>query len=165
MLRVAGFEKESFVDGVGIRYAIFTQGCAHNCLGCHNPTTHDFNGGFLIDTDSIVEDIKKLDMLDGITLSGGDPFYQPEECLKILKRIKSETNLNVWCYTGFTFDEIISGSESRKAMLEYIDVLVDGKFTLEQKSLSLNFRGSRNQRLIDVQDSLKFEKVILLNKN
>lgn len=160
-MRVAGFVKESIVDGVGIRYVIFTQGCRHNCKGCHNKHTHDFNGGYSVDVEDIVEDIKKYKYLDGVTLSGGDPFYQAKECCKLLKILKNELNINIWCYTGFTYEELMGIKDKYiLRMLKHIDVLVDGRYIESLRDLNLRFRGSRNQRLIDVRDSLERKSVV-----
>jgi anaerobic ribonucleoside-triphosphate reductase activating protein len=154
-IRIAGIVNESIVDGPGIRYTIFVQGCAHKCKGCQNPQTHDFNGGKLVKIDDIINDIKQYKYIDGITLSGGDPFSQPKQCAKLLKLIKEETGLNVWCYTGFTFEELMRmQSDDIKEMLENIDVLVDGRYVEELSSLELRFRGSSNQRIIDIPKTL-----------
>lgn len=158
----AWLQNDSIVDGEGIRTVIWTQGCPHNCLGCHNPTTHDFSGGFLVDIDEVVEEIKNLQGQDGITLSGGDPFCQSEACIELCKAAH-EVGMNVWCYTGFTYEAILRNKKHRE-LLNYIDVLVDGKFILEEKSYDLYFRGSRNQRIIDVSESLKKERVVLVEK-
>ena len=158
----ADLQPDSIVDGEGIRTVIWTQGCPHNCKGCHNPGTHDFNGGFLEDVDEVIEELKKIEGQDGITLSGGDPMCQSEACLEICKAAK-ELGLNVWCYTGFTYEKILNNPK-QKALLQYIDVLVDGKFVLEEKSLDIYFRGSRNQRIIDVKKSLEEEKVVWVSK-
>ena len=160
-IRIAGIVDESYVDGVGIRYTIFTQGCGHKCKGCQNQGTWDFNGGELKDIDDIINEVKLDPLLDGITLSGGDPLYQIDECTKLAKRVKTETDLNIWCYTGFTFEEILEDKEKSR-ILQYIDVLVDGKFQLENKSLDLLFKGSSNQRIIDIQKSLNENRVALL---
>lgn len=158
----ADLQPDSIVDGEGIRTVVWTQGCPHNCKGCHNPTTHDFNGGFLVDVKDVIEELKKIKNQDGITLSGGDPLCQSEACIEICKAAK-EMGLNVWCYTGFTYETIINNPKQRE-LLKYIDVLVDGKFILEEKSLDIYFRGSRNQRIIDVAASLEKEKVVLVEK-
>lgn len=158
---------DSVVDGLGIRTVLWTQGCSHNCLGCHNPCTHDFNGGFLRDIESVKEDIACLEFQDGITFSGGDPFFQAEQCAILAEYTKS-LGMDVWCYTGFTFEKLLEMSKSNLCIinfLENIDVLVDGKFELEKRDLSLEFRGSSNQRIIDVKKSLKENKVIELELN
>lgn len=159
-------QSDSIVDGEGIRCVIWTQGCSHNCKGCHNPQTHDFNKGFEIDTEEIKEKLSKIEAQDGITLSGGDPFFQPEACLDIAHYCK-ENKLNVWCYSGFTFEELNSMSKTNphiKGLLNNIDVLVDGKFEEENKSLNLYFKGSSNQRILDLPESLKQNKAIEIPK-
>lgn len=151
-IRVAGIVKESVVDGPGIRYVIFAQGCKHGCKGCHNPETHDFNGGKLLNADLIVEDIVRNKNIDGVTFSGGDPFFQPEEFCYISKKLK-EKGINVIAYTGFTFEDIFRDSR-RSKLLKNIDTLIDGSFLLEKKTYKLPFRGSSNQRIINVKQSL-----------
>lgn len=152
-IRIAGLVNDSIVDGPGFRYAIFTQGCPHNCPGCHNPETHSFTGGKCVDTREIIENFRKNPLLDGITLTGGDPFCQPAPCAE-LARAAHESNLTVWAYSGYLFEEILADPAMR-ALLEEVDVLVDGPFLLAQRTLSLRFRGSKNQRLIDVRRSLE----------
>ena len=159
-IRIAGIVNDSIVDGPGFRLAVFTQGCIHACPGCHNPKTHDFNGGYDIDTDAIVLQAKENILLDGVTLSGGEPFCQSEACAEIAKGAK-KLGLNVWCYTGYTYEELLEGDESWLSLLKNIDVLVDGRFEIEKKTLSCRFRGSSNQRLIDVQASLAKGEAVL----
>jgi anaerobic ribonucleoside-triphosphate reductase activating protein len=157
---------DSIVDGEGIRTVIWTQGCPHNCMGCHNPETHDFNGGFLMDIEDIKKELDNLQYQDGITLSGGDPFAQPEACYEIAKYAKS-IGLNVWCYTGFTYELLLMMATKKDKylkLLQNIDVLIDGKFMIELRSLSTKFRGSSNQRVIDVQSSLESGEVVLVSK-
>lgn len=157
-------QSDSIVDGPGIRCVIWTQGCSHHCPGCHNPETHDFNGGYEIDTKTIKEQLSTLTYQDGITLSGGDPFFQPDACTEIALYCKKR-NWNVWCYTGYTFEELLALSKTKleiKNFLESIDVLVDGKFKLEKKSLNLYFRGSTNQRILNLPESLTKQKAILI---
>lgn len=162
MLRIAGIEKESITDGVGVRYTVFTQGCKHKCLGCHNPETHDINGGYDIAIDEIIEDLKSNPLLDGITLSGGDPFFQAKECTELLVRIRKELkHLNVWAYSGFTFEQLLRNKDMRE-MLDLVDVLVDGRFVLKRRTLESRFKGSENQRIIDVRKSLENNKVICI---
>lgn len=156
----ADLQPDSIVDGEGIRTVVWTQGCPHNCKGCHNPGTHDFDGGYLVDVDEVIEELKNIDGQDGITLSGGDPVCQSDACIVICKAAHA-MGLNVWCYTGFTYESMLLNPKHRK-LLEEIDVLVDGKFILEEKSLDIYFRGSRNQRIIDVAKSLAEEKVVLV---
>ena len=155
-------QPDSIVDGPGIRTVIWTQGCSHNCKGCQNPTTHDFKGGFSVGVEEVTKELDTLLGQQGITFSGGDPMFQPKACVQIAKHAK-EKGLNIWCYTGFTYEEVLKSKEMTN-FLKYIDVLVDGKFELNEFSLNLDFRGSRNQRIIDVQKSLKEEKIILIDK-
>ncbi len=157
---------DSIVDGEGLRTVIWTQGCSHNCPGCHNPETHDFNAGFSIDIDKLKEEIMSLEYQDGITFSGGDPFFQAEACAILAKFIKA-LNLNIWCYTGFKFEKLLELSKSNKYIKEFlnnIDVLVDGPFILEQRSLNLKYKGSLNQRIIDVQESFKKNEIVIIEK-
>ncbi len=156
-------EIDSIVDGEGIRTVIWTQGCLHNCKGCHNPETHSFTDGFLLDTQKIIDELDNLKGQSGITFSGGDPMYQPKACAIIAKHAK-EIGLNVWCYTGYIYETLLEMAKKDKEymnFLKYIDVLVDGPFILKEKSFDVKFRGSKNQRIIDVVKSLKEEKTIL----
>lgn len=162
----APLQSDSIVDGEGIRTVIWTQGCSHNCKGCHNPETHDFNGGTLINIDDIKKQLSELQLQDGITLSGGDPFMQPDSCLEIAI-YAHQIGLNVWCYTGYTFEQLKILSKMKPIimdLLKEIDVLIDGKFILEEKSFDVKFRGSKNQRIIDVKKSLNNNEVTLLKK-
>lgn len=160
----APLQTDSVVDGDGIRTVIWTQGCPHNCKGCHNPITHSFDGGYIEDTDNIIKQLNNLRYQDGITLSGGDPFMQPEACLEIAKYAK-KIGMSIWCYTGFTFEQLkLSKNKYTLELLKYIDILVDGKFILEEKSLDLKYRGSKNQRIIDVKKSLYNNEIVLEKK-
>ena len=161
-LRIAGVVNESIVDGKGIRYTIFVQGCPHHCEGCHNPQTHDFSGGNEITIQQLLKDIQKDPLLSGVTFSGGEPFCQPEALAALGKEIKT-LGLDITIYSGYTFEELWLMSEKNKAireLLEIADILIDGKFILEQKSLMLKFRGSKNQRIIDVPKSRTAGKAI-----
>lgn len=152
-IRVAGIVKESIVDGPGIRYVVFTQGCKHNCPGCHNPETHSFEGGSMMDVETILQQIKENPLLDGITLSGGEPFEQAEELVELAKKVK-EMKLSVIIYTGYTYEQIIENSENRPGwgrLLEHTDILVDGPFIKEFADPLLSFRGSSNQRMINLK--------------
>ncbi len=160
-IRIAGLTSDSIVDGKGFRFVIFTQGCLHHCKGCHNPETWAMDGGNLMDISEIESMIARNGLLDGITFSGGDPFYQPEACAKIAKWAK-ERGLNIWAYTGFLYEELLNMPEV-KEFLDLVDVLVDGPFTLEEKSLLLNFRGSKNQRVIDLNETRKTGEIVLLD--
>ncbi len=155
-IRISGIINESIVDGPGIRMVIFAQGCRHNCKGCHNPQTHSFDGGELIEIDEIVEKIRKNPLLDGVTFSGGEPFEQADAFAALAKKIK-ELGLNVMVYSGYTFEQLIQNSNDRKGWMELLNnakILVDGPFILEQKDLLLKFRGSSNQRIINIEKSL-----------
>ncbi len=158
----SNLQSDSIVDGEGIRTIIWTQGCPHHCPGCHNPETHSFDGGKLVEVEEIKKEISGLLGQDGITISGGEPFSQIEPCLEIAKFAKS-LNLNVWCYTGYTFEELLKMPKAIE-FLKYVDVLIDGKFMMSEKSLSLKFRGSRNQRIINVKRSLREKKVCTIRK-
>lgn len=155
-------QSDSIVDGEGIRTVVWTQGCPHHCPFCHNPQTHDFKGGKLFEIEEIKEEIKNLKGQDGITLSGGDPMVQPLECLELAKYAHS-LGMNVWCYTGYLFEDVLK-NEKMKKLLEEIDVLVDGEFLIDEFSMDLYYRGSRNQRVIDVKKSLEYGEVVLIEK-
>ncbi len=163
LIRLAGLVPESYVDGPGIRFTVFVQGCPHHCKGCHNPETHDFNGGRLADVDKIFGKIIRDPLIKGVTFSGGEPFCQPEP-LNYLAGMLKEKGYHVMSYSGYTFEELLKMSEENsdiKGLLEKLDILVDGRFELSQRSLELKFKGSRNQRLIDVPKSLKEGRVVL----
>lgn len=158
-IQIAGLVNDSIVDGTGMRYTIFTQGCPHHCAGCHNPQTHDFDGGKSIETDEIVEKFRKNPLLDGITLSGGEPFCQSAACLELAKAAHA-AGLNVWIYSGYTYETLLNGENSWKYLLDEADVLVDGPFLQEKRTLDCRFRGSSNQRLIDLHLSKKEGRLI-----
>lgn len=163
-VRLAGIAYESLVNGPGMRRVYFAQGCRHNCEGCFNKDTHDFNGGELKDMDELIDDAVGNPMLKGITFSGGDPLEQAESFLYMAKAFK-KAGLNIWCYTGYTFESLLEKMENDnevRELLENIDVLVDGKFQLDKKADGLRFRGSSNQRIIDVKESLLRDKISIL---
>ncbi len=166
-IRLAAYlEPDSIVNGEGIRTVIWTQGCPHHCKGCHNPETHDIKGGALVDLEEVYDIIDTLEAQDGITFSGGDPFMQPKECAQIAKYAKQK-GYNIWCYTGFTFEELLKMGTQNKHIIEFlkeIDTLVDGKFEINKKSYNMKFAGSTNQRIIDVPKSLKEQKAVLVEK-
>ncbi len=163
MLRICGIEKESIVDGCGIRYVIFAQGCPHNCLGCHNPQSHSFDIGIDMTIDDIVIDVKRNPLLKGVTFSGGEPFEQAESFLKLAKAI-GDSNLDIWCFTGYTIEEILASKDCYKIeLLNNIDVLVDGRFEKELRTIEKPFVGSSNQRIIDVKRSNK-EALVFWNE-
>ena len=162
-IRVASdLQPDSIVDGEGIRTVLWTQGCSHHCKGCHNPETWSFDAGINVDVELVKKELSKIKGQDGITLSGGDPWFQIDACLEIAKFAK-EKGLNVWAYTGFLFEDLLNNEKMRN-LLNYIDVLVDGPFILKERSLNIDFRGSRNQRIIDVKASLEAQKPILIEK-
>ena len=159
-------QQNSIVDGEGLRIVVWAQGCAHNCKGCHNPETHDFNKGQKRELEDVKQEIASIKGHDGITLSGGDPLFQPKQFAEIAKFAKS-INLNVWCYTGFEFEQLqklAQSNEDVKNLLNNIDVLVDGKFKLEERSLNLWFKGSRNQRVLDLKKSLELGFAVEIEK-
>jgi anaerobic ribonucleoside-triphosphate reductase activating protein len=162
----ADLQSDSIVDGPGLRTVIWTQGCGHHCKGCQNPQTWDFNGGGEVPIDMVLEAIDELEYQAGITFSGGDPMYQIEAFIELAKYVH-ECNMNVWVYTGFTYEELIKlGKKDKKYLdvLKEIDILVDGPFVNSLKSFAVKFRGSSNQRIINVPESLKKNKVILEEK-
>ena len=160
-ISLSGVTGDSIVDGPGLRLTIFTQGCLHHCPGCHNPQTHDPEGGSWADTEDILAAAAENPLLDGITLSGGDPFMQPVPCLALAEGAH-KIGLNVWTYTGYTWEALLEENDAEKlALLKETEVLVDGPFLLAERSLELRFCGSRNQRLIDVKKSLAEGKVVL----
>ena len=164
-IRIAGIVRESIVDGPGLRTAVFAQGCSHHCLGCHNPQTWDFNAGQLIEVDRVVEEIKKIKLITGVTLSGGEPFEQAEGFAELAEKVKV-LGLSVITFTGYTFEEILA-QKNKPAWLSLLrksDLLVDGPFKEELKDLSLAFRGSKNQRIIEVKKSIELKEVVLFEE-
>lgn len=165
MINIAGIEAESVVDGEGWRFAIFTQGCKHHCKNCHNPQTWDMCGGTQMSIDGLVDTIeeafKENILMDGVTLTGGDPLYQPDVTFSLCKKLK-DLDINIWLYTGFTYEEITK-DEKLMSIMKYIDVLVDGPFIESLKSLELEYRGSSNQRILDMKKTLESGKPEQLN--
>lgn len=162
-LRIAGIVEESIVDGPGIRFVVFTQGCKHNCPGCHNPHTHSFDGGEIVEIDSIIDSIKENPLLSGVTLSGGEPFEQAKALAELSKKIK-ELGYNIISYTGYTYEYIIENSSEASGwmdLLKEIDILIDGRFEIEKKSLNLRYKGSSNQRIIDVKKTMASESIVI----
>lgn len=155
IIRISGVVQDSIVDGPGLRLTVFTQGCPHRCPGCHNPHTHDFEGGYDEHIDVLAEKMRRNPLLDGLTLSGGEPFAQAGAAAQLAKRAH-ELGLSVWTYSGYTFEQLLQMQDAHvRALLGETDVLVDGPFILEQRSLELKFRGSANQRILDMKKSLK----------
>ena len=163
MLRLFGEVKESITDGPGLRYTLFTQGCPHYCPGCHNPESHSFTDGYLVKEETVIAEILKNPLLDGITLSGGEPFMQAVELTQIAAAAK-ERGLSVIVFSGYTFEELTDLAKERKGyrtLLENTDILIDGRFDISKKSMDLRFRGSTNQRSIDVPLSLQTGSIVL----
>ena len=162
-IRIAGVVRESIVDGPGLRFTVFCQGCPHHCEGCHNMATHDFSGGYDCEISRILEAIDENPLLDGVTFSGGEPMCQPEAFYNLAVQVK-ERGLNIVTYTGFTYEELITMGESNigvKKLMDLTDILVDGRFVLEERDLTLPFRGSTNQRLIDMNLTRELGKLTL----
>ena len=160
-LRIAGTINDSVVDGDGYRFTIFTQGCPHHCHGCHNPETWDPVGGKDADTEELMAEIKANPLLEGVTFSGGEPFRQPAPLAQLAREAHAQ-GLDVWSYTGYVLDELIAMHDPDvDALLNEIDVLVDGPFVLAGRDLTLRFRGSRNQRVIDMNATRERGEVVL----
>lgn len=154
-VRLAGIIENSLNNGIGIRKVIFAQGCKHNCPGCFNPHTHCMNGGELFDIQEIADKCNEDYFIDGVTFSGGDPFEQPKAFSELAKLI----NVNIWCFTGYTFETLLSMPD-KLCLLNEIDVLVDGRFDINKTEGEHKYRGSSNQRIIDVKESFKQNKVV-----
>lgn len=164
-IRLSGIAYESLVNGPGIRRVFFSQGCKHNCKGCFNSDTHDFNGGENRNMDELIESVLDNPMIKGVTFSGGDPLEQAEKFAYMAKAFKNN-NLNIWCYTGYTYEYIREHKDENNGwneLLNNIDVLVDGKFEEENMQEGLKFRGSTNQRIIDIKESLNHGKIVTLD--
>lgn len=162
-LRLAGVIRESIVDGPGWRFVVFVQGCPHHCKNCQNPGTWDFDGGYETTVENILNAVKEDKLLTGVTLSGGEPFTQAKELTVLAKKVR-EAGLDVMSFSGYTFEELVNGATVDNgwlSLLSELSLLVDGRFIEEQKSLELKFRGSRNQRIIDVRESLKAGHAVL----
>ena len=159
MLNLSGIVSDSIVDGPGIRTTVFCQGCPHHCPGCHNPETWDFGCGTPMEEETILEIVRSNPLCRGVTFSGGEPFAQSKGFAKLAGLLK-ENGYEVASYTGYTFEELLEGSQEQKMLLGSIDILIDGPFLLEEKSLEIAFRGSRNQRILDVPKSLAAGKAV-----
>lgn len=160
-LRLAGIIKESVVDGPGLRFVVFAQGCNHHCKNCHNQETWDPQRGYEISIDELLEQIKGVKLIKGVTLSGGDPFLQAEPFALLAKKIK-EQGLDVMTYTGYTYEELLDMANKDNGVKELLaasDILVDGPYIDAKRDISLAFRGSKNQRLIDLKESMKTGEV------
>lgn len=153
MLNLSGIVSDSIVDGPGIRTTVFCQGCPHHCPGCHNPETWPFGCGTDMDEETIVEIVRSNPLCRGVTFSGGEPFAQAAGYAKLARLLK-DAGYEVAAYSGYTFEQLLSGTPDQRELLKAIDVLIDGPFLMEEKSLELSFRGSRNQRILNVPKSL-----------
>ncbi len=159
MLSVLDIIEDTMVDGPGFRTAVYSAGCVNRCKGCHNPQSWDINNGTMMTTADIMEIINK-DSFANVSFSGGDPMYQVDGFVELAQEIRKQTNKTIWCWTGYRYEMLIRMEKQRK-LLELIDVLVDGPFIESKKDSDLLFRGSKNQRLIDVKKSIKQGKVVL----
>lgn len=159
MLNLSGIVQDSIVDGPGIRTTIFCQGCPHHCPGCHNPETWDFGCGTDVPVEDLVDVVRSNPLCRGVTFSGGEPFAQAAGFAKLAQLLK-ERGYEVASYSGYTFEELLNGSDDQKELLASIDILIDGPFLLAQKSLEVPFRGSRNQRILDVKKSLAESRAV-----
>ena len=159
MLNLSGIVQDSIVDGPGIRTTIFCQGCPHHCPGCHNPETWDFGCGTDVPVEDLVDVVRSNPLCRGVTFSGGEPFAQAAGFAKLAQLLK-ERGYEVASYSGYTFEELLNGSDDQKELLASIDILIDGPFLLAQKSLEVPFRGSRNQRILDVKKRLAESRAV-----
>lgn len=159
MLNLSGIVQDSIVDGPGIRTTIFSQGCPHHCPGCHNPETWDFGCGTDMPVETLVEIVRENPLCRGVTFSGGEPFAQAEGFAKLARLLKDK-GYEVASYSGYTFEELLEGTDAEKELLRSIDILIDGPFLMAEKSLELSFRGSRNQRILDVPASLAAHQAV-----
>lgn len=163
-LKLAGVIRESIVDGPGIRFVVFAQGCPHQCIGCHNPQSWSFDGGFVAQPEQIIEEMLKNPLVKGLTISGGEPFCQSAAMARLAQAARQK-GFDVITYTGFTFEELLEQVKTDPAVLEllcYTDILIDGPFIQDLKSYDLRFKGSSNQRMIAVKPSLQQGKAVLI---
>ena len=163
MLDLSGIVGDSIVDGPGIRTTIFCQGCPHHCPGCHNPETWAFGCGTPMETEQLVDIVASNPLCRGVTFSGGEPFAQAEGFAELAKALK-EKGYEVASYSGYTFEQLLHGTPAQRALLETIDVLIDGPFLQEEKSLEVPFRGSRNQRILNVPASLAAGEAVCITQ-
>ena len=168
IIRLFGTTEDSIVDGLGLRFVVFVQGCSHGCPGCHNLGSWPYDGGSAVRIDDLVREIQAKRLIDGVTFSGGEPLDQAESCLKIAKKLIAEAanlhnSLSLWLYTGYIFEDIVAGRVglAAKELVALCDVVVDGLFIEELKTYDLQWCGSSNQRLIAAKDSLSLGKVVL----
>ncbi|MDO5569855.1 MAG: anaerobic ribonucleoside-triphosphate reductase activating protein [Bacteroidales bacterium] len=162
LISIMKIVEDTIVDGPGFRVSIYSAGCSHHCKNCHNPQSWNINNGTLYSLDNVLERILSTPL--NVTFTGGDPFFQIDAFTVLAKKIKQQSNKNIWCYTGYLFEDILN-DEVLNRMLPFIDVLVDGRFVDEEKDMDLLFRGSKNQRIIDVKKSLTENNVVEFNYN
>lgn len=159
-IRIAGTVNDSITDGPGIRYTVFTQGCPHHCPACHNPQTWALDGGMEVEADALLAEIRRNPLLKGVTFSGGEPLIQAKALLPLAKAVK-ELGLEIAIYTGYTFEQLMTMHDSAiDELLSQADVLIDGPFVLAERNLELNFRGSNNQRILNLPASLAQKKAV-----
>lgn len=166
-IRLAGIAQNSLVNGLGLRKVFFSQGCTHKCKNCFNPSTWSFEDGQLIDIDELVKQVKDEYFLDGVTFSGGDPFQQANKFAILAKELK-KIHINIWCYTGYTWEELLELAKTDNGVRDLMhncDVIVDGPFIQELHKPGLLFKGSSNQKIINAVESLKQNKIVLMNIN
>ncbi len=159
MLDLSGIVSDSIVDGPGIRTTIFSQGCPHHCEGCHNPETWEFGCGTQMDEERLLQIVEENPLCRGVTFSGGEPFAQAAGFAKLARLLKSK-GYEVASYSGYTFEQLLSGNDAQRELLKTIDILIDGPFLLGERSLEISFRGSKNQRILDVPASLAAGKAV-----
>ena len=158
-MRICGIEPESIVDGPGFRYVVFVQGCPHHCPGCHNPESWSFDDGFDMSVDDIYKEIISNPYLSGVTYSGGEPFEQVEELLELSKKLE---DMHLMSYSGYTYEELLArNDEATNELLDRLDILVDGRYVEKLRNLSLQYRGSENQRVIDLKKTRETGEIVL----
>jgi len=163
MLELSGIVSDSIVDGPGIRTTVFSQGCPHHCEGCHNPETWPFGCGAKMAAEDILQIVRANPLCRGVTFSGGEPFAQAEGFEELARLLKA-AGYEVASYSGYTFEQLLAGTPAQRALLDRIDILIDGPYIQSQRSLELNFRGSKNQRILDVPASLSAGRAILTSQ-
>lgn len=161
-IRLLDIRYGTSVDGIGLRTSLYGAGCEHHCVGCHNPQSWDENGGEAVAIETLFRLIVEADM--NVTFTGGDPMLHPEGFTRLAALIKRETDKTIWCYTGYRFEQLLL-HPARRALVQLCDVIVDGPYIESQRDLSLHFRGSRNQRIIDVAPSLQSGNISLVSLN
>lgn len=162
-LRISGIVRESIVDGPGVRFTVFTQGCPHHCPGCHNPATHSYEGGSMVSIDKIIGEFTKNPYLTGMTISGGEPMEQLPALLELVSRV-NKLGKDIVIFTGYTLEQLLERSATEPVItqiLQLCDILVDGPFLLAQRDLSLHMAGSSNQRVLDAKASVKQGRAVL----